>query len=126
MTPVGSTVPATSKPRRSRPSHRLFWRRQLIGLAVSVGVLAPSLGIGMWGYHRFEQLPWRDAFVNAAMLLGGEGPLDQSLSEPGKIFAGMYALYSGILVIAVAGLLLAPGVHHLMKLVHLEEGRGEE
>jgi len=79
-----------------------------------------SLAFGMWGYSRFEHLPWRDAFVNSAMLLGGMGPIDQNLSESGKVFAGFYALYAGLVVVAVTGLLLAPGVHHVMKRVHWE------
>jgi hypothetical protein len=88
---------------------------------VSVTLLAVSLGVGMWGYSHYEHLPWRDAFLNAAMLLGGMGPVERDLSEPGKIFAGLYALYAGLVVIAVTGLLLAPGIHHVMKRVHWED-----
>ena len=55
------------------------------------------------------------------MILGGMGPIKQDLSEPGKLFAGVYALYSGLVVIAVTGLLLAPGVHHIMKRAHWDE-----
>jgi hypothetical protein len=68
----------------------------------------------------------RDAFLNSAMLLGGMGPVKTELSEPGKIFAGIYALYSGLVVIAVTGLLLAPGVHHIMKRVHWEDHGGSD
>jgi hypothetical protein len=113
---------AVSRESPRPPSHSTYLRRQLIGMAVALGLLGLSLGLGMWGFRHFERMPWRDAFVNAAMLLGGEGPIDQDLSEPGKIFAGMYALYSGFIVIALAALLLAPGVHHLMRLAHLDEG----
>lgn len=95
--------------------------RQLIHLALSLGVLAFSLMLGMWGYEHFEHLQWRDAFLNSAMLLGGEGPVNLDLSEPGKVFAGVYALYAGLVVIAVTGLLLAPGIHYLMHRVHWEE-----
>ncbi len=66
-------------------------------------------------------MPWRDAFLNAAMLLGGMGPIQTELSESGKVFAGVYALYAGLVVIAVTGLLLAPGVHHLMHNVHWDD-----
>ena len=103
-----------------RPSHQHFIRRLLRHFAISLGVLCGSLGIGMLGYRHYEHMPWTDAFVNAAMLLGGMGPLKQDLSEPGKIFAGFYALYCGLVVIVVTGLMLAPGVHHLMKVVHWE------
>ena len=104
----------------TRPSHQHFIRRQLRHLFISLGVLGGSLGIGMVGYRNYEQMSWTDAFVNAAMLLGGMGPLEQHLSEPGKIFAGFYALYCGLVVIVVTGLMLAPGVHHILKIVHWE------
>src|SRR3990172_4488106 len=97
---------------KKRPG--LFWRRMLLHSGISLGILVFSLVLGIWGYQHYEQLPWRDAFLNAAMLLGGMGPVKTDLSEPGKVFAGFYALYAGLVVIAVAGLLLAPGVHHLM------------
>ena len=90
------------------------WRRQLIHTGISLGLLTISLAIGMWGYEHFEHLAWRDAFLNAAMLLGGMGPVETHLTESGKIFAGVYALYAGLIVIGVAALLLGPAVHHLM------------
>ena len=105
---------------------RWFWRRMLTHAGISVGVLGVSLLVGILGYQYFEHLPWRDAFLNAAMLLGGMGPVDTELTESGKIFAGVYALYSGLVVIAVTGLLLAPGVHHLMHHVHWDDtGEGK-
>ena len=64
-----------STERRSAPNARLLLRRLLLHLAFSLALLAASLGVGMWGYSYFEQLPWRDAFLNAAMLLGGMGPV---------------------------------------------------
>jgi hypothetical protein len=84
-------------------------------------MLGVSLALGMWGFEHYEKLPWRDAFLNTAMLLGGEGPINVHLTESGKIFAGLYALYAGLLIIALAGLLLGPSVHHLMHRVHWEE-----
>jgi hypothetical protein len=110
-----------STQRRSAPNSRLLLRRMFLHLAFSLTLLAASLGIGMWGYSYFEHLPWRDAFVNAAMLLGGMGPVKLDLSESGKIFAGLFALYSGLVVIAVTALLLTPGIHHMMKRVHWED-----
>jgi len=89
--------------------------------AIAGALLFVSLAIGVWGYRRFEHLPWRDAFVNAAMLLAGMGPVKTDLSEDGKIFAGLYAMYSGLVVIAIAGLLLAPAVHRLMHRVHWDD-----
>ena len=109
---------------RTRPSHRHLVERLLRHFLISLAVLGGSLGIGMLGYRHYEDLSWTDAFVNAAMLLGGMGPLKQDLSEAGKIFAGFYALYCGLVVIVVTGLMLAPGVHHLMKVVHWESREG--
>jgi hypothetical protein len=80
----------------------------------------------MWGYEHYERMAWRDAFLNSAMLLGGMGPVKVELSEPGKLFAGLYALYCGLVVIAVAGLLLAPGIHHLMHRVNWEESKAQK
>lgn len=95
-------------------------RRLLLHLAGSLGLLAGSLGIGIWGYRHYEHMSWTNAFVNSAMLLGGMGPVEQKLSDPGKVFAGFYALYCGLIVIAVTGVMLTPGVHHVMKIVHWE------
>jgi len=88
---------------------------------ISTALLAVSLAAGMAGFMYYEHLPWRDAFLNASMLLSGMGPVDTDLSESGKVFAGLYALYSGLAVIAVAGLLLTPGVHSVMHRVHWDE-----
>ena len=108
-------------PHRSGPNRRTLLRRLLLHLAFSLALLMASLVVGMSGYRYYEHLPWRDAFLNSAMLLGGMGPVKQDLSEAGKVFAGLYALYAGLVVIAVTGLLLAPGVHHVMKRVHWED-----
>jgi hypothetical protein len=121
MTP--RTPPATSH--RAHPNTPFLLRRLAIHLGFSLVVLGASLAIGMWGYSHFEHLAWRDAFLNSAMLLGGMGPVKQDLSEAGKVFAGLFALYAGLVVIAVTGLLLAPGVHHVMKKAHWED-REEE
>ncbi len=104
-----------------RNHRRTFWRRMLTHSAISLALLGVSLMVGIWGYRYYEHLPWRDAFLNAAMLLGGMGPVKTDLSESGKVFAGLYALFAGLVVIAVAGLLLGPGVHHLMHHVHWDD-----
>ena len=104
--------------RRRRPRRPPLLRRMLLHGAIAASVIGGSLGIGMWGYAHYEGLGARDAFLNAAMILGGMGPVKTDLSEGGKIFAGFYALYSGVVFIAVSGLLLGPLVHHLMHRVH--------
>ena len=93
----------------------------LLHSAWAVGLLFGALGLGIWGYRHYEGLGWRDSFLNAAMLLAGMGPVKTDLSEDGKVFAGLYALFSGLLVIGIAGLLLAPSVHSLMHKVHWDD-----
>jgi hypothetical protein len=99
----------------------MFWSRMVLHSSISFSLLALSLLAGMAGYRYFEDLPWTDAFVNAAMILSGMGPMKTDLTPGGKVFAGLYALYSGIVVIAVAGLLLAPAIHRVMHRVHWDD-----
>jgi hypothetical protein len=79
-----------------------------------------SLGLGMCGYMYYEDLPWRDAFLNSAMLLGGMGPVDPPKTAGGKIFAGLYALYAGLVFLIVAGVLLVPVLHRVFHHFHWE------
>ena len=85
-------------------------------------VVAVSLAVGMCGYHFLEKLPWIDALLNASMILGGMGPVDPIKTFAGKIFASFYALYSGLAIISVAGLLLAPIVHRFLHKFHVDSG----
>ena len=100
-----------------------FVRRVLLHAATALGLLLFSLLLGMWGYEYFEHLAWRDAFLNSAMLLGGMGPVDPPHSNAGKLFAGLYALYAGLVFLIVAGLVLAPVVHRIMHRFHLNEDK---
>lgn len=88
---------------------------------VATGPIALSLLVGMGGYVYFERLSWIDAFLNAAMLLGGEGPIWSPQTQGGKVFAGAYALFSGLLLVALAGYLLAPVFHRVLHRFHLGE-----
>jgi hypothetical protein len=109
-------------------SPRAFAVRLVRGVLVGTGIIALSLGVGMAGYRGFEGLAWLDAFLNAAMLLGGMGPVATPVTEGGKLFAGFYALYCGLVVLAVAGIMLAPIAHRILHRLHLEEesaGRDE-
>jgi hypothetical protein len=83
-------------------------------------LVVSTLFAGMCIYRYVEGLRWPDAFLNAAMLLGGMGPVDQLHSTPGKWLAGLYALFAGLVVIVVAGVMLAPVVHHVLLKHHLE------
>lgn len=108
--------------RRSRPLSRSgFVRRLASHFLAACALMLISLMAGMWGYEHFENLAWRDAFVNAAMLLGGMGPVNRLQTDNGKVFAGCYALYAGLVFLVVAGLLLAPMVHRIMHLMHWED-----
>ncbi|MFM9912094.1 MAG: hypothetical protein ACKVN9_00990 [Methylophilaceae bacterium] len=100
-----------------------FVRRVLLHAAIALGLLLFSLLLGLWGYEYYEQLPWRDAFLNSAMLLGGMGPVDPPHSDGGKLFAGLYALYAGLIFLIVAGLVLAPVAHRVMHRFHLDEDK---
>jgi hypothetical protein len=101
-----------------------YHRRIVRNAGLGAVVIAVSLGIGMAGYHVFEKLPWVDAFLNAAMILSGMGPVATLDTNAGKIFAGCYALYSGLALIAILGIIFAPVVHRALHKFHLEdEGR---
>src|SRR5205809_2128619 len=89
-------------------------------VAMAAGLVGASLAAGMGGYKHYEHLPWRDAFLNTAMLLGGMGPVDAPHSNGGKIFAGLFALYSGLVFLIVAGLLFAPVIHRIIHRFHWE------
>lgn len=83
-------------------------------------IVLGSVAIGMIGYHFLEGLAWMDAFLNAAMILGGMGPVNPIKTEGGKLFAGLYALYSGLVFLLAAGVLFAPILHRFMHRFHLE------
>lgn len=97
---------------------RLFFIRVLKYLFFGLLAIAFSLAIGMSGYHFYEGMPWVDAFVNAAMILSGMGPLNPLNTTDGKIFAGFYALYSGLVFIIILGIILAPALHRLYHQFH--------
>jgi hypothetical protein len=91
--------------------------------AFVLGLLTLSTAIGMWGYEHYESLPWRDAFLNTAMLLGGMGPVDPLKTNGGKLFAGFFALYAGVVFLFSAGLLIAPIAHRILHKFHWESGK---
>lgn len=81
-------------------------------------VASMSLLAGVAGYHYIEHLPWVDALLNASMILGGMGPVDTLKTVQGKLFASFYALYSGLVLIGLTGLLLAPVFHRILHVFH--------
>ena len=96
-----------------------FLIRQLIYLLVAFFIIAVSLFLGMLGYHLLEKLSWIDSLLNAAMLLGGMGPVNELHTYGGKLFASFYALYSGIIFLVVVGVIFAPLYHRFLHRFHL-------
>lgn len=100
---------------------RIMFLRRLVHMVVmAIGIVSSSLAIGILGYHFFAGLSWIDSLVNASMLLGGMGPVDELHSISGKLFASFYALYSGIVFLVIAGVLFAPVFHRFLHHFHLE------
>ena len=102
------------------PKHR-FSKRLLVFAGASALLVCASLALGMAGYHFLAGLPWVDSFVNASMILTGMGPVDRMDNTPAKLFSGFYALFSGIVLIGTAAVLLAPWVHRLLHRLHADE-----
>jgi len=108
--------------RRQRPLPPVaFVVRLLRHFALAALLLAASLGLGIFGYEHYEHLEWHDAFENACMLLGGMGPVSNPLTPAGKLFAGCYALYAGLVFIVSATIILAPVLHRMLHLFHCDE-----
>lgn len=101
-----------------------FAVRLIVHACVAIGLVVFSLMLGMFGYEIFEGMDWIDSFFNASMLLGGMGPVKTTdMSYEGKIFAGFYALYSGLLFIALMSLMMAPVVHRILHHFHWSSER---
>ena len=97
-----------------------FLRRQLIAIVVSFALLLVWIFLGMLGYHILADLPWVDAFLNTAMIVGGMGPVDLLPSDAAKIFAGVYAIFSGVILLSSFGVLAAPLHHRFLHKFHLD------
>lgn len=105
--------------------HALLPRKKFflkLGRSIIIGwlVILIALFIGICGYHYFEKMSWVDAFVNAAMILSGMGPLGTLSTQAGKIFAGCYALFSGLAFIVIIGIIFAPVIHRFFHAIHLD------
>lgn len=113
------------------PSRRVFALRMLRSGAIAIGVIGSGLLIGMTGYHWLGRLGWEESFYYSSMILSGEGPPpDPILAAPAlsrlHIFAGFYALFSGVTFITMVGLLLAPALHRFLHRFHLEIAAHDE
>lgn len=100
------------------PRREFLRRLALHGLAATV-IITVSLGLGILGYHGLAGLGWIDALLNASMILAGMGPVDALRSDAAKLFASFYALFSGVVFLATAGIIMAPVAHRLLHALHL-------
>jgi hypothetical protein len=107
---------------RSHPvaSRRIFARRMLFAMLLWMLLTLVALAIGMAGYAYFEGMSVVDAYVNAAMILSGMGPVGELKTAGGKIFAGSYAIFSGLIIIIATGFILAPVFHRVLHRFHVE------
>ena len=132
--PSAKAVP-TSKTGRARPGRGLFSfetlrqplvsrRVFIVGMAWSVtiwfAIMLFGLAVGMAGYAGFEGMNLVDAYLNAAMILSGMGPVSELQTQAGKIFAGTYAIFSGLIIVLATGVVLAPIIHHVLHAFHVD------
>jgi FtsH-binding integral membrane protein len=108
--------------RRRHPliSRRRFARRMARAMALWLALTVAGLVVGMAGYGTFEGMSLTDSYVNAAMILSGMGPLGELKTTAGKIFAGSYAIFSGLVIVMATGVVLAPIFHRVLHRFHLE------
>jgi hypothetical protein len=101
-------------------SRRKFLAR--MGIAIGLWVILTGIGlaIGIAGYAEFEGMSFVDAYVNAAMILSGMGPLGELKTTAGKVFAGSYAILSGLIIVIATGFILAPIFHRILHRFHVE------
>lgn len=100
---------------------KVFYRRLVRSMLWGGVMLIISLGIGILGYHHFAGLSWTDSLLNASMILGGMGPVDTLTGNSAKIFASLYALYSGVAFLGSFALLITPVVHRFYHRLNLSE-----
>ena len=117
-----ATLVANMFEQRKKPllPRRAFYLRVARSFALALAITLVSLSIGMAGYHGFEGLSWLDAFLNAAMILSGMGPVAQLQTTAGKLFAGCYALFSGLALITTLAVIIAPLFHRFLHKFHME------
>jgi hypothetical protein len=104
----------------------VFYARLTRGIGLGSAIVVAALGVGMAGYHCLEKLPWLDSFLNAAMILSGMGPVAPIQTSAGKLFAGCYALFSGLTVITSVGVVFAPVLHRFLHKFHVEARKHDE
>ena len=99
----------------------VYVRRIIASLAVGLGLILVALLIGIFGYHLLAGFGWIDSLLEASMILGGMGPVNQLPTDAAKVFASIYALFSGLILIALMGIILSPVAHRVMHKFHVDE-----
>lgn len=99
----------------------VFIKRLLIFIGFAILLILFALSIGIAGYHWIAGFSWVDALLNASMILGGMGPVDSLTSAGAKVFASIYALFSGLVFIAVMGIVFSPIVHRMLHKFHIDD-----
>jgi hypothetical protein len=102
-------------------SPQVFSQRLLFNGLLALGTIIVALAIGIAGYMGLEGMGFIDAFVNSAMILSGMGPMGALQYDGTKIFAGVYAIVCGLLIFAVAGLMLVPVFHRILHDFHVDD-----
>jgi hypothetical protein len=102
------------------PTH-VFVNRLLRSIAFSSILIFATLGMGVLGYHHLAGLDWIDSLLNASMILGGMGPVDTLTSNQAKIFASVYALFCGLVLVGATGLVLSPILHRMLHRFQIDE-----
>jgi hypothetical protein len=105
------------------PPRRIFFSRVRRAAMYAFTLVIVTLAIGIVGYHGIEDISWLDAFHQSALLLSGMGPVVEIKTVAGKLFDGIYALFCGIILLAVTGLLFAPVLHRILHRFHIEDSR---
>lgn len=103
---------------------RVFAGRLLSSFVLGIVLVGMTLFAGMWGYHSLEGLCWLDAYVSASMIMSGMGVLAAPATDAGKLFAGSYALFCGLVLIAATAIMFSPVIHRFLHQMHVEDDEG--
>ena len=99
----------------------IFLKRVAASLLIAFGMIGLALAIGITGYHMLAGFGWIDSLLEASMILGGMGPVNPLANDGAKVFASLYALFSGLMFIGIMGVVLSPIVHRFLHKFHVDE-----
>ncbi len=99
----------------------VFLRRMAVAVGVALALLLVTLAIGVAGYHWLAGFRWIDSILNASMILGGMGPVDHLDTDGAKLFASAYAIFCGLVLIGVMGIVISPIIHRMLHRFHIDE-----